>query len=151
MHTHLVNFLEKHREQPFYVYDSLSHVHAEILPTPDSAPNSPDLYADNIAYMDKLVGKLVAELERLKLRENTLLGVLRRQRYCRWSYYRGDRQRPPAQRRQGRRTRGRQPRADGRKLAGCHSRGPRLLRSHRFFRFLHHLRRVGGLRCQPAR
>ena len=73
MHTHLVNFLEKHREQPFYVYYSLSHVHAEILPTPDSAPNSPDLYADNIAYMDKLVGKLVAELERLKLRENTLL------------------------------------------------------------------------------
>ena len=48
-------------------------MHAEILPTPDSAPDSKDLYADNISYMDKLVGKLIAELERLKLRDNTLV------------------------------------------------------------------------------
>ena len=73
MHDHLVNFMTKHREQPFYVYYSMSHIHAEILPTPDSAPGSKDLYADNIAYMDKLVGRLVAELERLGLRERTLL------------------------------------------------------------------------------
>jgi arylsulfatase A len=73
MHTHLVNFMAKHREKPFYVYYSLSHVHTEILPTPDSAPDSKNLYADNVAYMDKLVGKLVAELDRLKLRENTLV------------------------------------------------------------------------------
>lgn len=73
MHDHLVQFLEAHRRQPFYIYYSMSHVHAEILPTPDSAPRSQDLYADNIAYMDKLVGKLVAELERLQLRDNTLL------------------------------------------------------------------------------
>ena len=31
------------------------------------------VYADNVAYMDKLVGKLVAELDRLKLREKTLI------------------------------------------------------------------------------
>jgi arylsulfatase A len=41
--------------------------------TEDSAPDSKDLYADNIAYMDKLVGQLVAELDRLKLREKTLI------------------------------------------------------------------------------
>ena len=73
MHKHLIDFITKHREQPFYVYYSLSHVHGEILPTPDSAPDSKDFYADNIAFMDKLVGKLVAELERLKLREKTLI------------------------------------------------------------------------------
>ena len=73
MHKHLIDFITKHREQPFYVYYSLSHVHGEILPTPDSAPDSKDIYADNIAFMDKLVGKLVAELERLKLREKTLI------------------------------------------------------------------------------
>ena len=73
MHAHLVEFLTKHRDDPFYIYYSMSHIHAEILPTPDSKPDSKDLYADNIAYMDKLVGKLVAELERLKLRDNTLL------------------------------------------------------------------------------
>jgi arylsulfatase A len=41
--------------------------------TPDSAKGSNDLMADNIAYMDKLVGQLIAELETLKLRENTLV------------------------------------------------------------------------------
>ena len=73
MHTRAVDFITKHRDQPFYLYYSLSHVHAEILPTPESAPGSKDIYADNVAYMDKLVGKLVAELDRLKLRENTLV------------------------------------------------------------------------------
>jgi arylsulfatase A len=73
MHTFLVDFITKHKNDPFYVYYSMSHVHAEILPTPDSKPDSKDLYADNIAYMDKLVGKVMAELERLKLRDNTLV------------------------------------------------------------------------------
>jgi arylsulfatase A len=73
MHDYLVSFLNRHRADPFYIYYSLSHVHADILPTPDSSPNSANLYADNVAYMDKLVGKLVDELERLKLRDNTLL------------------------------------------------------------------------------
>ena len=78
MHQHLTDFLTKHRDHPFYIYYSLSHVHAEILPTPDSATDikDADLYTDNIAYMDKLVGKLVAELDRLKLREKTLLVFL---------------------------------------------------------------------------
>jgi len=73
MHRHAVEFITNQRDKPFFLYYSLSHVHAEILPTPDSAPDSKDLYADNLAYMDKLVGKLVAELDRLKLRENTLI------------------------------------------------------------------------------
>ncbi len=73
MHAHLVQFLEKHLKDPFYVYYSMSHIHAEIMPTPDSLPDSKDLYADNIAYMDKLIGKLMSELERLHLRENTLV------------------------------------------------------------------------------
>ncbi len=73
MHAHLVKFMEKHRDDPFYIYYSMSHVHGELQRTPDSEPNPKDLMADNVAYMDKLVGKLVAELERLKLREKTLL------------------------------------------------------------------------------
>ncbi len=73
MHQHVVDFITRHHDQPFYIYYSLSHVHAEILRTPDSAPGSKDLYADNVAYMDKLVGQLVEELERQHLREDTLL------------------------------------------------------------------------------
>ncbi len=73
MHRHLVDFITQHRNQTFYVYYSLSHVHSEILPTPDSRPESKNMYADNISYMDKLVGQLRTELDRLKLSENTIL------------------------------------------------------------------------------
>ncbi|MEO5803861.1 MAG: sulfatase-like hydrolase/transferase [Verrucomicrobiota bacterium] len=73
MHDFLIDFIKRHRDQPFYVHYAMSHVHGEILRTPDSKPDSKDFYSDNIAYMDKLVGKLVDELDRLKLRENTLL------------------------------------------------------------------------------
>ncbi|MEK6649377.1 MAG: sulfatase-like hydrolase/transferase [Bacteroidota bacterium] len=73
MHQHLVDFITQHQDKPFYVYYSLSHIHGEILPTPDSASDSKDDYTANIVYMDKLVGKLVGELDRLKLREKTLI------------------------------------------------------------------------------
>ncbi|MBM3757803.1 MAG: hypothetical protein FJW38_27950 [Acidobacteria bacterium] len=73
MHDFVSGFMTRHREKPFYVYYSLSHVHGEILPTPDSAPSTTDHYEDNMKYMDKLVGKLVADLDRLQLRNNTLL------------------------------------------------------------------------------
>jgi len=73
MHEFVVAFINRHKDEPFYLHYAMSHVHGEILRTPDSAPNCKDFYADNVAYMDKLVGKLVAELERLKLRENTLI------------------------------------------------------------------------------
>ena len=73
MHRYLVDFITRHKDRPFFAYYSMSHIHAEILPTPDSAPDSKDLYGDNIRYMDKLVGQLMTELERLKLRENTLI------------------------------------------------------------------------------
>ncbi len=72
MHDHLVKFLEKGKNKPFFIHYSMVHVHAEIQPTPDSKAGS-DLYEDNIAYMDKLVGKLVKTLDSLHLRENTLI------------------------------------------------------------------------------
>jgi arylsulfatase A len=73
MHEFVMDFITRHKDQPFYVYYAMSHVHLQILPTPDSAPDSKDLYKDNIVYMDKLVGKLLAGLDRLKLRDNTLI------------------------------------------------------------------------------
>ena len=73
MQKFVVDFIRRHERQPFYIHYAMSHVHAEILPTPDSAPDSKDLYYDNVAYMDKLVGQLLAELDRLNLRTNTLI------------------------------------------------------------------------------
>ena len=76
MQKFVFSFIEHHKDQPFYIHYAISHVHAEILPTPDTPPGTTDrfkLYQDNVAYMDKLVGKLLAELDRLKLRDNTLI------------------------------------------------------------------------------
>lgn len=72
MHTHMVNWLSANKNKPFFLYYSLVQVHGKIQATPDSKPGS-DLYADNIAYMDKLVGKLLTTLDSLKLRKNTLI------------------------------------------------------------------------------
>ena len=76
MHDFLIDFITRHKDQPFYVHYPMSHIHGPIVRTPDSKDPSadrPQLYADNVAYMDKLVGKLMAELDRLKLREKTMV------------------------------------------------------------------------------
>ena len=72
MHKHLVDFITTNKDKPFFLYYSMVHVHSLIQRTPDSKPGS-DLYADNTAYMDKLVGRLLNTLDDLKLRENTLI------------------------------------------------------------------------------
>jgi arylsulfatase A len=70
-----VDFLRRHRDEPFYFYLSEHLIHGPILRTPDSKSGVEprQLYDDNIAYLDKTVGKLVAELEKLGLREKTLI------------------------------------------------------------------------------
>ena len=73
MHDQAISFIRKSQAKPFFLYYSMVHVHGDIQPTPDSAPDSKDLFGDNILYMDKLVGNLIAELETLKLRDNTLI------------------------------------------------------------------------------
>lgn len=75
MHDFIVSFIEKNKDKPFFVYYPIEAIHGPILKTPDSAAGADkdQLYRDNVSYMDKLVGKLIAELDRLKLRENTLV------------------------------------------------------------------------------
>jgi len=73
MHEFLVDFMTRHKDQPFYVHYAMSHMHGKILRTPDSAAGDAQHYADNNAYMDKLVGQLVAALDKLGLRERTLI------------------------------------------------------------------------------
>lgn len=76
-----VDFIHRHQDRPFYFYYPMHLVHGPILRTPDSKPGSnakdpqqgPTLYDENVAYMDKQVGQLVAELDRLGLRERTLI------------------------------------------------------------------------------
>lgn len=75
MHEFIVSFITRHKDQPFFLYYPMSHIHGPIVRTPDSkaGASKDELYADNVAYMDKLVGKLMAELDRLHLREKTVV------------------------------------------------------------------------------
>ena len=81
-HDFAVDFLRRHAPtgsasaKPFFLYYPSHLVHGPILRTPDSKPDGQDkdtLYNDNVAYLDKQVGALVAELDRLGLRQNTLI------------------------------------------------------------------------------
>jgi arylsulfatase A len=73
LHGFVVDFIRQHRDESFFVYYPTPMIHYKLQHTPDSTSDKPDLHADNIAYLDKLVGKLVAELDNLKLRENTMI------------------------------------------------------------------------------
>lgn len=72
-HDFAMDFIARKKDKPFFLYYPTHLVHGPILKTPDSLPETKDYYADNIAYMDKLVGKVVDKVEALGLRENTLI------------------------------------------------------------------------------
>jgi arylsulfatase A len=76
VHNFAVDFINRHKDGPFFVYYAPHAVHLPMERTPDSKPGTTDekeLYADNLAYLDKQVGLLVKELDRLNLREKTLI------------------------------------------------------------------------------
>ena len=71
-----LDFIRRHKDQPFFFYYAAHLVHKPTLRTPDTTPGTTGndkLYDDNIRYLDKQVGELVAELEKLGLRRNTLI------------------------------------------------------------------------------
>lgn len=68
-----LDFFRRHRAEPFYFYYPTHLVHGPIQRTPDSKPGTKEFYEDDVAYLDKQVGQLVAELERLGLREKTVI------------------------------------------------------------------------------
>jgi len=70
------DFIKRHKDQPFFFYYATHLVHKPTLKTPDTPADTTAvarLYDDNIRYMDKQVGSLVAELDKLGLRKNTLI------------------------------------------------------------------------------
>ncbi len=70
------DFIRRHKDKPFFFYYAMHLVHKPTLRTPDTeqgVKNINRLYDDNIRYMDKQLGLLIDELEKLGLRENTLV------------------------------------------------------------------------------
>ncbi len=82
---YLCDFIERHSEEPFFVYFTPILPHNPFTPTPDSpAWKSGNRHEDDwrkympdmVAYLDKLVGQLVGKLEELGIREKTLIVFL---------------------------------------------------------------------------
>lgn len=87
----LIDFMRRQRRDPFLAYWPMHLVHLETFhgrttpPTPDTIEtrgrgevsghniDKQQGMADMILYMDKLIGRLVTELDRLGIRENTLI------------------------------------------------------------------------------
>jgi len=76
----ICDFMERKKDQPFFVYYPMCLPHAPFEPTPDS-PEWPEkmgmqdarFYKDMALYMDKLVGKIVQKTETLEIADKTLI------------------------------------------------------------------------------
>ena len=71
-HKFALDFIDKNKDKPFFLYYASHLVHGPIVRTPDSKKDG-NTYAENVAYLDKQVGDVVAHLEKLGLREKTLI------------------------------------------------------------------------------
>lgn len=73
----LIDFIKQNRDEPFLAYYSMALCHDVTNDIGKPVPYGPDgrwlNYAEMVAEMDQQVGRLVAALDELHLRENTLI------------------------------------------------------------------------------
>ena len=76
----VIDFMRRHKDRPFLVYYPMCLTHGPHERTPDTkgfkdaAYDKPRMrYKGAVEYMDKIVGRLVAALDELGLRENTVV------------------------------------------------------------------------------
>jgi arylsulfatase A len=90
VNNHALDFIERNKARPFFLYYPMILTHDPF----DATPDSPDYgapaekkkaagggggaghFGDMVAYMDKMIGRLVAKLDKLGLRENTVIVFL---------------------------------------------------------------------------
>ncbi|MEM0913717.1 MAG: sulfatase-like hydrolase/transferase [Planctomycetota bacterium] len=84
-----LDFIDRHRDEPFFLYYPMALVHDEHKPTPDTKPDSLFDTADEstkydehryitdmIEYTDTLIGRVVDRLDEHGLLENTVVMVI---------------------------------------------------------------------------
>jgi arylsulfatase A len=76
-----MDFMEKNKDKPFFVYYPMILTHSPFIPTPDSKEwRNKDLrlkgnkrfFKDMVEYTDKIVERLIAKIDELGLSENTI-------------------------------------------------------------------------------
>ena len=79
-----LDFIARQKSKPFLLYYTMMLTHDPYQPTPDSKDwdpkaqgekvnHLPEHFSDMVTYMDKLIGKLIAQLDKCGLRDNTLV------------------------------------------------------------------------------
>lgn len=78
-----LDFIERHRDDPFLLYYPMCLTHDPFQPTPDDEAyaaldpverlNDPAWFAGYVSYMDRLVGRIIRRVEDLGLSEKTLI------------------------------------------------------------------------------
>lgn len=78
----MLDFLTRHKEEKNFIYYPMALPHWPVNPTPHSEDwadpskrlnEDPKYFPDMVAYMDTIVGRLVSGVEKLGLREDTLI------------------------------------------------------------------------------
>ena len=79
----MLDFITRHQDQPFFLYYPMCLTHDPFQPTPDHQDyeifdpatklNDPAFFGGYVAYMDKMIGKILTRLEELDLKNNTLI------------------------------------------------------------------------------
>jgi arylsulfatase A-like enzyme len=81
-----IDFMQRHRDRPFFFYHSVVLAHGasaadadHVSTTPDNRERPPtsdkEAYAAMVRYADRQVGEMVGTLEKLGLRDNTLVFI----------------------------------------------------------------------------
>ncbi|MBI2688632.1 MAG: sulfatase-like hydrolase/transferase [Acidobacteria bacterium] len=76
----LLQFIEKHKSEPWFVYYPMALTHVPFTPTPNSTDwntarlkNDTRYFKDQVEYMDGIIGRMMKRLDDLGLAENTLV------------------------------------------------------------------------------
>lgn len=95
INRYALDYIERKQDKPFFLYYSMVLMHAEHTPTLDTMPKSAydnfdvnkkgqgrltgddrTYFPDMVAYMDKMIGRVLDKLDELGLAENTLVVVM---------------------------------------------------------------------------
>ncbi|HCC70325.1 MAG TPA: arylsulfatase A [Bacteroidales bacterium] len=79
---YILDFIERKKDEPFFIYYPMVLVHNPFVPTPDTEAWSDttrrlernmDYFSDMMTYTDKIVGKIIESLKNNGIYENTML------------------------------------------------------------------------------
>jgi arylsulfatase A len=76
-----IDFINRNKDKPFFLYYPMILTHSPFVPTPDSkewqdeklrSKGNPRFFTDMVEYTDKIVGEIISAIHELGLSENTI-------------------------------------------------------------------------------